>query len=142
MVWIFLGHSPVACLNPIRVLYFVAFNMESRLFQLDVKNAFLYGDLEEVYMEQPAEYIDLGEDVVCRFRKRIYGLKYCPKLWFEKLNLKIFGIGFARQSDHSVFVHRIKFGLVILAVYINDILLTGSDFLLSQKQSSISSVIL
>jgi len=45
------------------------------LFQLDVENAFLYGELNgQVYMEQPPEYIDQGENIVCRLRKAIYGL--------------------------------------------------------------------
>jgi len=50
--------------------------MEWPLFQLDVKNAFLYGDLkEQAYMEQPQGYIAQGENIVCRLRKAIYGLK-------------------------------------------------------------------
>jgi len=50
--------SPVARLNSIRILFSVAVNMERPLFQLDIKNAFLYGDLkEQVYMKQPSGYI-------------------------------------------------------------------------------------
>ena len=53
--------SPVVWLNSIRILFSVAVNMEWPLFQLDVKNAFLYGDLkEQVYMEQPPWYIAQG----------------------------------------------------------------------------------
>jgi len=80
-------------------------------------------------MEQPPGYIAQEENTVCRLRKAIYDLKQSPRAWFEKFSMVIFGIGFARcHSDHSMFVRRIKYGSVILAVYVDDILLTGSDF--------------
>ena len=69
----------------------------------------------------------LGKNIVCKLKKVIYGLKQSPKAWFEKFSMVISGIGFARHSDHPVFVRRTKFGSVILAVYVDDILLTGSD---------------
>ena len=121
--------SPVAQLNSIWILFSIAINMEWPLFQLDVKNAFLYGDLkEQVYMEQPPGYIAQGENIVCRLRKAIYGLKQSPRAWFEKFSMIISGIEFACcHSDHSVFVRRTKSSSVILAVYVDDILLTGSD---------------
>jgi len=66
---------PVARLNSIRTLFSIVVNMSWLLFQLDVKNVFLYGDLkEEVYMEQPSGYLAQGENRVCRLRKVIYGL--------------------------------------------------------------------
>jgi len=79
------------------------------------------------YMEQPLRYVAQGENTVCRLRKAIYGLKQSPRAGFEKFNMVISDIGFARcYSDHSVFVRRTKSGLVILTEYIDDILLTGS----------------
>ncbi|KAE8649699.1 hypothetical protein Csa_012460 [Cucumis sativus] len=58
--------------------------------QLDIKNAFLYGDLQEkVYMEQPPGFVAQGEsDKVCRLRKSLYGLKQSPRAWFGKLGAK------------------------------------------------------
>ena len=93
--------------------------MKWLLFQLDVKNAFLYRDLkDEVYMKQLPRYVTQGENVVCELKKVIYGLKQSPRAWFEKLSMVISDIGFARcHSDHSVFVRRTKSGSVILAVY-------------------------
>jgi len=79
-------------------------------------------------MEQPPRYIAQGENIVCRLRKPIYGLKQSPRVWFKKFSIVISGIGFAHcHSDHSLFVRRTKSGSVILAVYVDDILLTGSD---------------
>ena len=68
--------SSVARLNSIRVIISVAVSKEWPMFQFDAKNAFLYGDLiEEVYMEQPFGYVAHGENMVCRLKKAIYGLK-------------------------------------------------------------------
>jgi len=121
--------SPVAQLNSIRIL-FCCVNMEWPLFQLDVKNAFLYEDLkEQVYMEQPPRYIAQGENTICKVRKTIYGLKKSPRARFEKFSMVISSIEYARcHSDHPVFVRRTNSDLVILVVYVDDILQTRSSF--------------
>ena len=73
--------SPVARLNSIRILFSIAVDMTRSLFQLDVKNAFIYGDLKKVvYMERPPRYVAQGENTVCRLRKEIYGLKQSPRV--------------------------------------------------------------
>ena len=66
--------SPVARLNSIRVILYVAVNNSwDIIHQLDVKNAFLYGDLaKQVYMEQLPGYIAQGENSVCLLKKRLY----------------------------------------------------------------------
>ena len=66
--------SPVARMNSIGILFSIVVNLSLPLFQLDVKNAFLYGDLqEEVYMEQPPGYVARGTKVY-RLKKSIYSL--------------------------------------------------------------------
>ncbi|KAK4407439.1 Retrovirus-related Pol polyprotein from transposon RE1 [Sesamum angolense] len=101
------------------------------MYQMDIKNAFLYGDLNEtVYMEQPPGYVAQGEKqrMECKLKKAIYGLKQSPRAWFDKFSRIIGEFGFSRcQADHSVFVQTTKTGMVILAVYVDDILITGSD---------------
>jgi len=121
--------SLVARLNYIRIMFSIAFNMEWPLFQLDVKNIFLYRDLKEnFYMEQPSRYIAQGENIVCRLRKVNYELNQSPRAGFEKFSIVISSIGFAHcHSDHLVFVHRTMSGSVIRVVYVDDILLSGSD---------------
>ena len=72
--------SPIVRMNSIRILFSIAVNLLWPLFQLDVKNAFLYGDLqEEMYMEQPSGYIAQGENKVCHLKKAIYDLKQSPR---------------------------------------------------------------
>jgi len=69
--------SPVTKLNSICVMISLAINLSWPLFQLDVKNAFLHGDLaEEVYMHQPLGFVaSLNPALVCRLKKALYGLK-------------------------------------------------------------------
>ena len=113
-------------MNSIRILFSVVVNLSWPLFQLDVKNAFLYGDLHEVYMEQPPGYIAQRENLSSQ--EGYIWSQVESKVWFEKFSITISGIGFHWcDSDHSVFVRRIKTGIVVLTVYVNDILLTGSD---------------
>jgi len=121
--------SSIAHLNYIQILFSVAVNVEWLLFQLDIKNAFLYGDLKEkVHMGQPPWYVAQEENNVCRLRKAIYGLKKSSRAWLEKSSLVISDIGFARyHSDHSVFICHTKSGSVILAIYVGNILPTGRD---------------
>ena len=72
--------SPVAKMASIRLLFSMVAIRSRSLYQLDIKNAFLHGDLtEEVYMEQPPEFIAQGESgLVCRLRHSLYGLKQSP----------------------------------------------------------------
>ena len=88
-------------------------------------------------MKQPSGYVAQGETKVSRLKKAIYELKQSPRVWFEKFSLTISGIGFCRcHSDHSVFVRHANSDIVVLTVYVDDIVLTGSDSagLLETKQ--------
>ncbi|KAM1816783.1 hypothetical protein ACFX12_001142 [Malus domestica] len=75
-------------MNTVRVLLYVAVNHEWPLFQMDVKNAFLHGDLEEeVYMRLPPGHPQENEpNMVCKLHKAIYGLKQSPRAWYSKLS--------------------------------------------------------
>ena len=99
--------APVAKMNTVRVLLSVAINKGWSLYQMDVKNAFLHGDLEEeVYMKLPPGHPQHNEDgMVCRLHKSIYGLKQSPRAWFAKLSFVLEGAGFQRShADSSMFV--------------------------------------
>ncbi|KAK4389731.1 Retrovirus-related Pol polyprotein from transposon RE2 [Sesamum angolense] len=123
--------SPDARLNFIRVLFSLAVNLNWLMYQMSIKNAFLYGDLNEiVYMEQPPGYVAQGETqhMVCKLKNIIYGLKQSSRAWFDKFSRIIGEFGFLRcQADHSVFVQTTRSGIVVLPVYFDDILITGSD---------------
>ena len=85
----------VAKMNTMRVLLSIAAKMDWALQQLDVKNAFLHGDLEEkMFMELPPGFEDqLGRGKVCRLKKSLYGLKQSPRAWFEKFTQWVKNMG-------------------------------------------------
>jgi hypothetical protein len=115
-------------LNSIRIIISLAANLDWPLHQLDVKNAFLHGELTEtVYMAQPLRFESKGE-CVCHFKKSIYGLKQSPCAWLDKFSKTVVSHGMIRsQADHSVFFKKTRTGIVILVVYVDDIVITGSD---------------
>ena len=79
--------APVAKLNTIRIILSVAVNLDWPLQQLDIKNAFLNGELEEeVFMSPPPGFEHKFGSNVYRLRKSIYGLKQSPRAWFERLS--------------------------------------------------------
>ena len=81
-------YAPVARITSIRILFALASINKLHVHQMDVKTAFLNGDLkEEVYMEQPEGFILPGnEHKVCKLVKSLYGLKQAPKQWHEKFD--------------------------------------------------------
>ncbi|RVX04551.1 Retrovirus-related Pol polyprotein from transposon RE1 [Vitis vinifera] len=123
--------SPVAKIASVRLLLSMAAMCSWPLYQLDIKNAFLHGDLaEEVYMEQPPGFVAQGESgLVCRLRRSLYGLKQSPRAWFSHFSSVVQEFGMLRSTaDHSVFYHHNSLGQCIyLVVYVDDIVITGSD---------------
>ena len=81
-------YSPVTRINFIRMVLAIATLKDLEVHQMDVKTAFLNGDLnEEIYMEQPEGFSASGQEMkVCRLVKSLYGLKQAPKQWHEKFD--------------------------------------------------------
>ena len=122
--------SPVAKLTSVRLFISLAATNNWPLYQLDVKNAFLHGDLqEEVYMEQPLGFVSQAESgKVCRHRKSLYGLKQSPRAWFGRFSEVVQEFGMKKcNSDHSVFYQQSEIGIILLVVYVDDIVITGSN---------------
>ena len=103
-----------------------------KMHQMNVKNAFLNGDLlEEVYMEQPPDFVAQGErGKVCHLQKSLYGLKQSPRAWFDRFSsvVKKFGL-IQSKYDHSMFYQHTDVGMILLVVYVDDIVITGSNAL-------------
>ncbi len=78
--------SPVVRMSSIRAVLGLAASLDLEIEQMDVKTAFLHGDLDkEIYMEQPEGLVVKGkEDFVCKLKKSLYGLKQAPKQWYKK----------------------------------------------------------
>lgn len=123
--------SPVVKMSSIRVVLGLAASLDLEVEQMDVKTAFLHGNLEEeIYMEQPEGYVQKGkENLVCRLKKSLYGLKQAPRQWYMKFKSVMGEHGYAEtDSDHCVFVK--VFGeddFIILLLYVDDMLIVGRN---------------
>ena len=121
--------APVAKMNSIRVLFSLAACFDWPLYQLDVKNAFLNGILEEeVYMRLPPGF-ETGKNKVCKLKKALYGLKQSPRAWFNRFGKVIKGFGYIQsQADHTLFHKQSLTGKIsVIIVYVDNIIVTGND---------------
>ena len=92
------------------------------IHQMDVKMAFLNGDLDEkIYIEQPEGFVAPGQErKVCKLDKSLYSLKQAPKQWHKKFDSAILSNGFKiNECDKCVYVKTTQKGYVIVCLYIN-----------------------
>ncbi|KAM1891095.1 hypothetical protein ACFX14_034414 [Malus domestica] len=122
--------APVARLDTIRTLIALAAHKEWQLFQLDVNSAFLNGVLkEEVYVDQPQGFaIEGKEDKVYKLNKALYGLKQALRAWYDEINSY-----FTNPSEAILDTKVENSGILIVSVYVDDIVYTGSSDTLLEK---------
>ncbi|KAH9140653.1 hypothetical protein AeRB84_015124 [Aphanomyces euteiches] len=122
--------APVLRLESLRVLCAIIALLDLETKQLDIKTAFLHGELdEEIYMEQPEGYVQPGKETqVCRLQKSLYGLKQAPRQWHKKLHGFVQDLGFRQcYKDQCIYVRVQRASFVYLAFYVDDITLAGKD---------------
>lgn len=122
--------SPVVKPATIRVILSFAVSKGWCLRQLDVKNMFLHGVLEEdVYMRQPTGYEDkLKPNYVCKLDKALYGLKQAPRAWYSRLSGKLQQLSFcSSKADTSLFFYRKGNITIYPLVYVDDIIVASSS---------------
>ncbi|CAJ2667746.1 unnamed protein product [Trifolium pratense] len=122
--------APVSRLDTIRLVLAIAAQKGWKVFQLDVKSAFLNGDLqEEIYVEQPEGFaVQGGEDKVYLLKKALYGLKQAPRAWYSKINDHLLSIGFEKSlSESTLYVKHKGKNSLIISLYVDDLLVTGDD---------------
>jgi hypothetical protein len=123
-------YSPVARMTTIRVLLSLAASYGLIVHQMDVKTAFLNGELdEEIYMDQPDGFVVKGEEQkVCKLLKSLYGLKQAPKQWHEKFDTTLTSAGYVvNEADRCVYYRHGGGHFVILCLYVDDILIFGTN---------------
>jgi hypothetical protein len=120
----------VAKLTSVRSLLAVAAILHWQLFQMDVKNVFLNGDLtEEVYMHHPPGYHH-SPHKICRLLWALYGLKQAPRAWFAKLSYVVAQQGFVSSLyDSALFLRTTNTGTILILLYVDDIIITSDDIL-------------
>jgi hypothetical protein len=122
--------SPVTRITSIRVLISIAAIYNLTLHQMDVKTAFLNGDLEEeIYMEQPEGFVIHGqEEKVCKLDKSLYGLKQAPKQWHEKFDNLMLSNGFkVNESDKCIYYKFENGTCTFMCLYVDDLLIFRSN---------------
>jgi hypothetical protein len=122
--------APVAPKESLRLLITLAAHEGWSVHHMDVKFAFLNGELEEViYVTQPPGFEVKGEEhKVLRLKKALYGLKQAPRAWNARLNTELHLLGF-RQSEleHAMYTRGFGKSRFLVGMYIDDLIITGSN---------------
>ncbi|GJS46979.1 ribonuclease H-like domain-containing protein [Tanacetum coccineum] len=117
--------APVARIEAIRIFLAYASYMGFMVYQMDVKSAFLYGQIEEeVYVCQPPGFEDPDHpDKVYKVVKALYGLHQAPRAWYDTLATYLLSNGFQRgQIDQTLFIKRHKGHILLVQIYVDDII--------------------
>ncbi|GJW71969.1 retrovirus-related pol polyprotein from transposon TNT 1-94, partial [Tanacetum coccineum] len=118
-------YAPVARLESIRILLAIAFANDFKLYQMDVKSAFLNGFInEEVYVAQPSGFIDFEKpNYVYKLKKALYSLKQAPKAWYDRLKAFLLKHKYSMgMVDNTLFTKKFKYHLIIVQIYADDII--------------------
>ncbi|KAK2428124.1 putative mitochondrial protein [Trifolium repens] len=132
--------APVARLEAIRILLAYASHKCFKLFQMDVKSAFLNGFLnEEVYVHQPPGFKDEHKpNHVFKLTKALYGFKQAPRAWYERLSTFLLDNGFSRgKIDTTLFIKTNKQDLLIVQVYVDDIIFGATNEKMCEEFSNL-----
>ncbi|GJS90577.1 retrovirus-related pol polyprotein from transposon TNT 1-94 [Tanacetum coccineum] len=121
--------APVARLEAIRIFLAFAAHMNMVIYQMDVKTAFLNGNLrEEVYVSQPDGFVDPDKpNYVYKLKKALYGLKQAPRAWYDMLSSFLISNDFSKGSvDPTLFIRREGNELILVQIYVDDIIFAAS----------------
>jgi hypothetical protein len=116
--------------------------MKWKLHQMDVKTTFLNGVIEEeVYIEQPQGFeVEDMKSHVCKLKKVLYGLKQAPRAWYGRIDSFPTSLGFTKsKADSNLYFKVMNDELVILLLYVDDLLLTGEEKLITECKKRLAS---
>jgi hypothetical protein len=122
-------YAPVARMETVRILLALAAHGGWEVHHMDVKSAFLNGELaEEVYVQQPPGFV-VEEDrhAVLKLSKALYGLRQAPRAWYAKLDSSLVDLGFTRSPvEHAVYRRGNDKEYLLVGVYVDDLIITGT----------------
>jgi len=121
--------SSIVKFKTIHMILVTVVQYDLELEQLDVKTAFLHGDLDElIYMEHPVGYVNKHHpDYICLLKKSFYELKQSLRQWYKKIDNFATGIGFVRSKYDNCFYFMLSDTPVYLLLYVDDILLISKS---------------
>ena len=122
--------SPVSSKDSFRIIMALVAHYDLELHQMDVKTAFLNGDIDEmIYMVQPENFVSGDpKNMVCKLRKSIYGLKQAPRQWYHKFQQIVISFGFEMNIVDDCVYHKFSGSkYIFLVLYVDDILLATND---------------
>lgn len=130
-------YSPTAKLTTFRVLLSIANHFGYHMHQMDVKCAFLNGQLkEDIYMTQPDGCVK-EETMVCKLNKSLYGLKQASRVWNERLNHFMIANGFNRcESDHCLYTKFDESDVCYVLLYVDDLAIISSSMRMVNETKS------
>lgn len=123
-------YAPVTRMEIMCVVIEIAAKHKWKVYQMDVKSAFLNGVLkEEVYVEQPLGYEVVGEEhKVYRLKRALYGLKQDPWAWYRRIDTYLMSNGFSKSDGEPTLYIKEKNGnMLIVVLYVDDLIFTGND---------------
>ena len=128
--------APVARMEAIRIFLAYATYMNFKVYQMDVKSAFLNGNIkEDVYVQQPPGF-ESSEypNHVYKLNKALYGLKQAPRAWYETLSAFLIQNKFVRgRIDNTLFIYRTKDDVILVQVYVDDIIFGSTSYKLCKQ---------
>ncbi|GJS26184.1 retrovirus-related pol polyprotein from transposon TNT 1-94 [Tanacetum coccineum] len=122
--------APVARIEAIRIFIANAASKNMTIYQMDVKTAFLNGELkEEVYVSQPEGFVDPDHPThVYRLKKALYGLKQAPRAWYDTLSWFLLDNKFSKGAvDPTLFTRKIGKHILLVQIYVDDIIFASTD---------------
>ena len=132
--------APVARLEAIRIFLAFAAHSNFRVYQMDVKSAFLNGELEEeVYVQQPPGFEDsIHPNFVYKLLKALYGLKQAPRAWYDTLSQFLLENQFIRGTiDKTLFYKQHGNDIILVQIYVDDIIFGSTDEKLCKRFSKL-----
>ncbi|KAL0451186.1 UNVERIFIED_CONTAM: Retrovirus-related Pol polyprotein from transposon RE2 [Sesamum latifolium] len=120
--------SPIAKTVTVRLFFAIAAARGWHIHQMDLNNAFLYDYLDEKIFMRPLEGYSVPDGHVCRLKRSLYGLKQVSRQWNQEFTTQIAAFSFLQSKhDYCLFTKQSDHGFLMLLLYIDDILITGSS---------------